>query len=208
MDPVDVEVQSRVVDILRHMMPPTPGIRRIFTGRFPWRSRRPLFEVRSGDLHVDRGGLAETQNGVDESAGLEVGGYLRHLLRDAALCTRHVLIAADAEAVLEADLYGGGVHSGVAGIHRGEIGGGAEVRDDQAQILGVHGAPDELFDLGHFLFGDLDRVPVGALMLMMNWPGSVRKNKEKSSRGTRQKLSDEETAEDGEDGDGARKGLG
>ena len=72
------------------------------------------FQVRSADLHVDRRRQAEVEHGVDEAAGLEVGGQVRQLGRNALADAVHVLVAADPVPVLQADLDEGGVRRRVA----------------------------------------------------------------------------------------------
>jgi len=42
-----------------------------------------FLEVGATDLDVDGGGQAEVEDGVDESAGLEIGGDLGQFLADA-----------------------------------------------------------------------------------------------------------------------------
>ena len=46
------------------------------------------------------------------------------------------------------------MHAGVAGVDGGEIGRGADVGDDHAEIVRERPVADQVFDFGDFLLGD------------------------------------------------------
>ena len=53
------------------------------------------FQVRAADLDVDGRGQTQIEHGIDQAAGLEIGGDFRHLLAHRRSHAVHVLVAAD-----------------------------------------------------------------------------------------------------------------
>ena len=106
-----------------------------------------------------------------------------------SLHARHVFVAAGLVVFLQADLHEGRVLRGVGGIDGGEIGRGADVGNDHAEIVRRNHLPHQALDFGDFVFGDGEcACRSGALRLITNWPASVRGKKESPSRGKSARL--------------------
>ncbi len=73
---------------------------------------------------------------------------------DAVLHARHVFVAAGLVVFLEADLHEGRVLRGVGGVDGGEIGRGADVGNDHAEVFRRNHLAHQVLHLGDFVFGD------------------------------------------------------
>ena len=111
-------------------------------------------DVHGADLQIDGSGQALVDDAVDQAAGLEVGGELRHLAGEALADALHVFIAADGVTFFQAGLDKGGIHGSVGGEDGGEIGIDADVGDDHVQIFGLHFLADDFLDAGDVLVAD------------------------------------------------------
>ena len=119
-------------------------------------------------------GQALVNDAVDQSAGLEVGGQLRHLARKFRLHLLHVFVAADAVVFLQAGLHKGRIHGRVGREDGGKIGIDADIGNDHAQILGFTTLRMMFSTLAMYSLLTSSRVPLGMRTSITNWPGSVR----------------------------------
>ena len=152
---IDVQLQRGIIDVLRDIGIAHAGDFANLPGKLE-RRVVGLGQIIARDLHIDRRRHAHAEHRVDQAAGLEVGGQLRHLLGDALAHHRHILIAADLVLLLQAHLHGGGVHAGVARINRREVRRGTDVGDDHLQIFRLHGLPHDFLQFGDLLLGKAD----------------------------------------------------
>ena len=171
--PVNVQLQCRIINVLRHQHVADArqrlgflrDVRRDFVG---------AVHVIAGDLDVQRRGHSEIQNRVHESAGLEISGDLRQIFFQPRPHQVHVLKAAQIMSGVQTDLHKRGVRAGIGRVNRGETRRDADVRDDDFQIVGRHDVADHLFHLLHQLVGEFNARAGGGFTLMTNWLGSVR----------------------------------
>ena len=150
---IHIELQGGVVDILRDENVGDAGNRTDLAGELERQVVRPS-HVAARNLNVDRRRHAHVQYRVHQAARLEIGRQLREVLLHLLLDAAHIFVAADLVVLLEADLHERRVHGGVGGVDGGEVGRGADIGDDHAQIFGRNHLPDQVLHLGDFVLRD------------------------------------------------------
>ena len=153
--PVNVEFEGRVVDVLGnqhvvYVLELAHGLSKLRSGVVD------RVEVVAADLNVDWRGQTKIDHRVDQAAGLKVSAELREFLAQLLADPAHVFIAADFVVFFQADLNEGGVRRGVWSIDGGEIGGDADVRDDDLQFARRDDTADDLFHFLDVVFGQFD----------------------------------------------------
>src|SRR5262249_59236129 len=102
-DAVHVELQSRVVDILRYKHVGYAFNLADAGGKLQG-GVISLLHIRTRNLYVYGGGKSHIQDRIDQTAGLEVGRQLREIGRDLLLDPGHVVVAAHLVIFFQADL--------------------------------------------------------------------------------------------------------
>ena len=172
-EPVNVQLQRRVIHVLRHQHVAHPRQGARLPGDFDGRLMF-LLQIHAADLDVQRRRQPKIENRVHQAAGLKIGVHLRQFLFQASAHQVHVLKAAQPVAVVQTHLDKRRVRPRVGRVDRGKTRRHPDVGDDDLQVLCRHHFPHHLLHLLHQLVVSSIRVPVGALRLMTNWPGSVR----------------------------------
>ena len=149
----------------------------------------------AGDLQIDGSGKALVQNGILQAPGLEEGADLRHIRLEPLANAIHVFVAAGLMVLRQGHLDRGGVGSGVGGIDGSEIGNHAKIGNDQFQVSGPDDLADDVFNLGHQLFGDLDARSRGRLQVDDELAG-VAAGKEGDAEQGKDKQAQEEDSHD------------
>ena len=153
--PVNVQLERRIIDVLRYEHVADAGQRPGFSGDVR-RDFMGALQVVAGDLNVQRRGHSQIQNGVHKSAGLEIGGDLRQIFLQPRPHQIHVLKAAQTMSGIESDLDKRRVRAGIGRVDRGKPGRDTNVRNDDLQVLLRHNFADNLFHLLHQLVGEFD----------------------------------------------------
>ena len=161
---VHVELQSRVVDILRDEHVRDPGNGFDLRGKLQRRLIGVLL-VAARHLDIDGRRQAQIQDRIHQSSRLEVCAQLRQFELHGLLYLGHIFIAAGLVVVLQAHLHEGRVHGGIGGVDGRKTGARADIGNDRRQVFGWHDAPDESLDLGDFAFRDPDPRPRGRLQI-------------------------------------------
>ena len=157
---IDVELQAGILEVLRDVD--------IADAREAAQLLRDVLRLGEGgglivgaDLNIERRGQALIHDGVDETAGLEVGLDLRHVGCEPAAHAIDVGVAAGGVVFVEPDLDEGGVHRRVAGVDGGEIGRDADVGDDHAEIVRRDDLADFVLDARDVGIAGLDARAAG-----------------------------------------------
>ena len=173
---VNVHFQRRIIHVLRHQHVADARQRADLLGDL----RRDVvraFHVRCRSPECPAARACPVQDGIHQAAGLEIGGRPAATpfatARAPGSCIHNC--RADGSS-FRPDLHERGVRAGVGRVDGGKAGRDADVGDNDFQILRRHNffANDVLHLLRPIRRSVPSRVPVGALRLMTNWPGSVR----------------------------------
>src|SRR6202790_5021091 len=112
--------------------------------------------IAAADLNVDGRGQTEIKNRVYQSAGLKIDGELRKFFVNLLTHPIHQFVAAGFVAFSEAGMDESGVRRGIGGVDYGKIGSDSDVGYHHLQFIFRNDLANDVFDLSHVLFGELD----------------------------------------------------
>src|SRR5581483_10959874 len=142
----DVDLQCRIVQVLWnenviHTLQPANFSRKLLRGFIS------SVQIVSADLNIDRSRQPEIDNCVYQSAGLEIRRELRQILSQFLAHAIHIFIATDRVSFFETYLHCRCMLAGIAGVHRRKSRLHADVRDNNAQVMGRDNVTDLIFNL-------------------------------------------------------------